>query len=182
MAADEDRVLVAECLEGRTERFALLVSRYQKTLFNTALRMVNDYDDAQEITQAAFVKAFEKLETYRPEYKFFSWLYRIAMNEAINHINQSRKKVAVDPDMASSASNPAENYESKELSLLVQSAIGELSIDYRAVIVLKHFTDLSLRELAYILEIPVKTVKSRLYSARQRLCEILKKKGIWTNV
>ena len=181
MPKDNDAALVATCLKGRTEAFAVLVRRYQKPIFNAALRMVNDYDDAQEVAQTAFVKAFEKLETYSPKYKFFSWLYRIAMNEAINHLNRAKVLVPVDPELASSAKNPADIYEACELSELVQSAIGELSIDYRAAIVLKHFTDLSLRELAYILEIPVKTVKSRLYTARRRLGEIVKKKGVLGN-
>ena len=176
--ADDDRALVADCLRGRVESFELLVTRHQKTIFNVILRMVGDYDDARDIAQAAFVKAFENLNSYNSSYEFFSWLYRIDMNEAINHLNRKKRQVPIPANLASHAPNPAEALHSKEVNVLVQNAISELSIDYRAVLVLKHFTDMSMRELAYILEIPVKRVKSRLYTARQRLCEILKSKGV----
>ena len=179
--AEDDQTLVAACLQGQTEAFDTLVIRYQKPIFNAALRMVNDYDDAQEVAQIAFVKAFEKLASYRPDYKFFSWLYRIAMNEAINHMNQSRRLEPVNSGIVSPVLNPAEIFEGSRLDSLVQGAIAELSIDYRAVLVMKHFTDLSLRELAYVFEIPVKTVKSRLYTARRKLCDILRKKGVRSN-
>jgi len=177
MANDDDLTLVNESLKGRTEAFGSLVSRYQKTIYNAAFRMVNDYDEAQEIAQTAFVRAFEKLDTYDPNYRFFSWLYRITMNEAINHIHRSRNRVSLDSGMVSTSCDPEEIFEKAELCVLVQSAISQLSIDHRVVVVLKHFTDLSLNELAWVLEIPVKTVKSRLYSARQRLVEIMKKRG-----
>ena len=179
--AEDDQTLVAACLKGQTEAFDTLVTRYQKPIFNVALRMMNDYDDAQDVAQIAFVKAFEKLASYRPDYKFFSWLYSIVMNEAINHLNRSRRLEPVDSGIVSRALNPAEIYETSRLNSLVQGAIAELSIDYRAVLVLKHFTDLSLRELAFVFEIPVKTVKSRLHTARRKLCEILKKKGVRSN-
>jgi RNA polymerase sigma-70 factor (ECF subfamily) len=177
MANDDDLTLVNECLNGHTEAFGALVSRYQRTIYNAAFRMVSDYDEAQEIAQTAFVKAYEKLDTFNPNYRFFSWLYRITMNEAINHLHRTKNRVSVDFSLVSPDGNPDEIYERAELCQQVQSAICQLSIDYRVVVVLKHFTDLSLSELAWILEIPVKTVKSRLYSARQRLVEIMRKRG-----
>lgn len=176
--AEDDKALVAACLNGQTEAFDELVNRYQKPIFNAALKMLNDYDEAQEVAQIAFVKAFEKLASYRPEYKFFSWLYRIVMNEAINHLKRSRRLEPFASDIVSPDPDPAKVLASKRLNVQVQGAIAELSLDYRAMLVMKHFTDLSLRELAYVFEIPVQTVKSRLYTARRKLCEILKRKGV----
>jgi RNA polymerase sigma-70 factor (ECF subfamily) len=143
--------------------------------------MVDDYDEAQEVTQVAFVKAFEKLSSYRPEHKFFSWLYRIAMNEALNYLNRVKRQRPIDSQITSPAPNPAEVYESSWVDGQVQNALGELSIDYRAIVVLRHFADLSMRDLAYIFEIPIKTVKSRLYTARRKLCEILRRRGVRPN-
>lgn len=152
--------------------------KYQKPVFNAALKLVNDYDEAQDIAQTAFVKAFERLESYNPKYKFFSWMYRITMNTAIDYQAQTRRRAPVRASLESPGGNPADILEQKEVNGLVQDAIGELSIDYRALIVLKHFTDLSMSELAYILDIPVRTIKSRLYTARRRLANLLRQKGV----
>lgn len=178
MVTEDDVTLVKASLNGHTEAFGELVCRYQKAIYNTAFRMVNDYDEAQEIAQTAFVRAFEKLDTFNPKYRFFSWLYRITMNEAINHIHRFENQVSIDSGVTSPEKSPEEVYERAELYRQVQSAICQLNIDYRVVIVLKHFTDLTLGELAWVLEIPVKTVKSRLYTARQQLAGIMRKKGI----
>ena len=78
MTEQEDLRLVEECLKGNTDAFGLLVENYQKAIFNMALRMVNDYDDAQDITQSVFVKAYGKLDGFNPKYKFFNWIYRDA--------------------------------------------------------------------------------------------------------
>ena len=175
---EDDRELVTAALGGQSKAFDALVLKYQKPVFNAALRMTNNYDEAQEVAQVAFVKAYENLSSYRPDYRFFSWLYRIVMNEALNHLERRRNHKRIDSGIVAPDSNPEEIYESNRLDSLVQGAIAELTPDYRAILVLKHFADLSMRELAYVFEIPVKTVKSRLYTARRNLCEILRKKGV----
>ena len=84
MVDDQDQALVRQCLDGHTRAFEALVDRYQKPLFNVALRMLDDAQDAEDITQTVFIKAFEKLATYDDRYKFFSWIYKMTVNEALN--------------------------------------------------------------------------------------------------
>jgi RNA polymerase sigma-70 factor (ECF subfamily) len=126
-------------------------------------------EDAADVTQSVFLKAFEHLDRYNPEYKFFSWIYRIAINESINQFNRGKREQALDEAQPSSTRGPAEQTEADVLSDRIQEALMALQEDYRMVIVLRHFSELSYREISEILHIPEITVKSRLYSARQLL-------------
>ena len=178
MTEDQDKILVKESLEGDPKAFEKLIDKYQKKLFNLALRMVGDYDDAKEITQIVFVKTYERLNSFDSRYKFFSWIYRIFVNESINFLKQKRQHMALNQDMVSAGNTPEESFNDKELTRLVDEAIGELSIDYRMVIVFRHFADLSYKELSYVLGIPEKTIKSRLFTGRRLLGEILTNRGV----
>jgi len=178
MIVEDDSVLVSQCLRGDRKAFEVIVERYQKPVFNLALRIVNDYDDAQDVTQSAFVKAFENLKSYNPKYKFFSWLYRIALNESLNLVHQKKDLEELDEGLESKDKSPEEAYEDVALSEKIRDALMELRVDYRAVVVLKHFQNLSYKEVATILEVPEKTVKARLFTARQLLRGILTKKGL----
>jgi len=91
MSDDEEQAAVVRCLQGEARAFESIVDAYQRVLFNVALRMVNDRDDAQDVVQAAFVKAYEKLRTYDQRRKFFSWIYRITVNECLNHLARRRR-------------------------------------------------------------------------------------------
>lgn len=172
MEEQDDAELASRCVRGSPEAFEVLVARYQRVLFNVALRMVNSYDDAQDIAQATFVKAFEKLDTYDPNRKFFSWIYRIMINESLNLLRGRRQQEPLDLESASSG-NPQEELSAKETSEKVQAALTRLQPNDREVLVLRHFAELSYEEMSAALSIPEKTVKSRLYTARRRLAEIL---------
>jgi RNA polymerase sigma-70 factor (ECF subfamily) len=165
-------------LKGDTNAYEVLVERYQTPLFNTALRMTGDYEVARDVTQGALIKAYEKLATYRPEHKFFSWLYRILVNDALNVIRQSQFEQEMPLDLADPGRSPEAEYWTQEQHRVLDEAIRELAFDQRMVIVLRHFNDMSYEQMADILNIPAKTVKSRLYSARQTLAQILVRKGI----
>lgn len=178
MSDAEDRRLVRDSLAGDSTAFELIVDKYEKVVFNLALGMVRAYEDAQDVTQTAFVKAYEKLETYKPDHRFFSWLYRIAVNESLNLLSRKKRFEEVDSGIASKEKNPEEDYDHAYLDGKIRSALMVLPMDYRVVIVLRHFLHMSLREISEILEIPEKTVKSRLFTARQRLGSILLKEGI----
>jgi len=178
MSENDDIKEITECLKGNFKSFERLVDKYQKPLFNSAVRMVNDYDDAKDITQTAFIKAFEKLDTYDPKHKFFSWLYRILVNESLNFIGKKRRSMPLEQDIMSPSETPEEKFHRDELSRSVDEAVGGLPIDYRMAIVFRHFADLSYDELSYVLGIPVKTVKSRLYSARQILAKKFVERGL----
>ena len=168
----DDRELVALCLGGEVEAFAPLVARYQRVLFNLALRMLGDREDARDVTQTAFVRAYEKLGTYDPSHRFFSWIYRIAMNECLNLRQRRPFHEPLDDNMAASDS-PYRAALTHETSERVQTGLQRLPADLREVLVLRHFLELSYEDIGAALHLPEKTVKSRLYSARQRLGLIL---------
>jgi RNA polymerase sigma-70 factor (ECF subfamily) len=168
----EDADLVARSLRGEPAAFETLVTRYQRVLFNVAHRMLGDYDDAGDATQAAFLSAYRKLDTFDPRFRFFSWLYRILLNECLNARRDRRPREAARPDRQPAAS-PLEALEAAERRRHVQHALLALPHDYRVVLVLRHFGELGYDEIAATLRIPAKTVKSRLYTARQRLMELL---------
>jgi len=175
--SENDVDIVIKVKQGDRKAFAMLVARYEKPIFNTAYRMVSNYDDASDITQVTFVKAFEKIDTYNQAYKFFNWLYRIAVNEAINLLNRRKRNQEFNFDLPATQPNPEENYALSEMSKLLQGALMAMSYDHRIVIVLKHLLFLSYREIAEILDISEKTVKSRLFTARQILKKQLAKQG-----
>ena len=167
----DDEALVQQCRNGDTEAFEQLVARYERVLFNVALRMLGSYEDARDATQNAFVKAYQHLETFDPEQRFFSWIYRILRNECLNALRSRRPSEPVPDDWP--AETRPDTIELGQRQRAVQEALLALTSEYREVLVLRHFTELSYDEIAGVLGLPVKTVKSRLYSARQRLGELL---------
>jgi len=174
----EDVYLVENCLQGDIQSFEILVNKYQKPIFNAALRLCNDFDNAQDIAQSAFVKAYDKLEKFNPKYKFFSWIYRIVINEAINFLHQNKKRQELDDNIILDDNSPEQEYEQSEINEKIRDALMQIEPNYRILIELKHFQNCSYSEIGYILDIPEKKVKSRLYTARQALGKVLLKIGI----
>lgn len=173
-----DVYLVNQCLEGNRQAFEAVIDKYQGVVYNMAFRMVNDRDDAQDIAQTVFIKVYRNLNRYNPKYKFFSWLYRIAMNETVNFLKRRRPGEPVEYHHLPGDASPETLYDRSEQHDTLQQAIGELKPDYRIVIILKHLQEFSYLEISELLNIPEKTVKSRLFTARQLLREILLKKGV----
>jgi RNA polymerase sigma-70 factor (ECF subfamily) len=174
-----DAALVERSLRGDNSAFETLVLKYERAIYNLALRMTRVPEDAEDITQTVFVKAYEKLDSYNPAHRFFSWIYRIAVNESINFCKRNRKTDEYESGVTGvDELTPEEDFRAGELSEHVTDAIGRLKLDYRLVVVLKHFHDFSYQEISEVLQIPEKTVKSRLFTARQQLKLILEKEGI----
>jgi RNA polymerase sigma-70 factor (ECF subfamily) len=167
--ATVDADLVTQVQQGDRKAFGMLVAKYEKPIYNTAYRMLHNADDAADITQTAFVKAFEKIDSYNPSYKFFNWLYRITVNESLNTINRRKRRRDFEYDPPARTLTPDEDLQLIEIGHLLQGALDVMSFDHRVVIVLKHLMLLSYSEIAGILDIPEKTVKSRLFTARQVL-------------
>jgi len=173
-----DHDAVKQCLRGDKQAFEVIVDRYQKPIYNVILRMVRDPEDAADLTQAVFVRAYEKLKTFDPRQKFFSWLYRIAINTSLNFVNQRKRTERMD-DVASYEDTTAhDQYEKAERAEKLEEALMRLRPEYRAIVILRHFHDLSYWEIGKILDIPEKTVKSRLFSARQLLRTYLVRQGL----
>jgi RNA polymerase sigma-70 factor (ECF subfamily) len=175
--SETDLKLVERVKKGDSGAFEQIVNRYERTVFNSAYRIVGDIEDAADITQTTFVKVFEKIDSFNPAYKFFSWLYRISVNEAYNY--QKRKlqaaEMAVEPK--TSQPGPYEDFRQLEMCEHLERALATMTYDYRIVIVLKHLMLLSYKEIAEILTVPEKTIKSRLFSARQVLHRQLVEQG-----
>ncbi|MGH8494577.1 MAG: RNA polymerase sigma factor [Gammaproteobacteria bacterium] len=178
MHEDRDTALILDCQRGDRRAQTLLINRYVQPIFNAAYRMLGDREEARDVTQTVFLKAFEHLERFDPKYRFFSWIYRIAVNESIDQLHRRGPPCPADARQVSEARGPAELAESSEVCASVQSVLMELPPDYRAVIVLRHFADLSYQEIAQTLEIPVKTVKSRIFSARHAMKDKLQARGV----
>jgi RNA polymerase sigma-70 factor (ECF subfamily) len=172
----DDQTLIRQFLGGERRAFEPLVERYQKAVYNVALRMSNDPDDAADITQNVFIKASEKLGTYDPKYKFFSWIYRIAVNESINFVEAAKRGEALHEGLVSGERDPDEIAQAEMLSESISQGLLELGKDGRIVIILRHFEELTYEEIGSILDLPVKTVKSRLFTARQSLKKILEQR------
>lgn len=168
----DDADCVRHCLAGDTTAFAGIVDRYQRVLFTVAVRMLGDRDEAADATQTAFIRAYRKLSTFDPAQRFFSWIYRILVNECLNVRRGRRPRDPLTADLMVGDS-PAELLETKERRQRVQAAILALPDDYRAVIVLRHFAELSYEQIAETLQVPASLVKSRLHEARQRLGRML---------
>jgi len=174
---EEDDLLV-RCLDGDGGAFGELIDRYQRVLFNVSLRMVGNREDARDITQTVFLKAYENLGSFDRKHRFFSWVYRITINESLNHLGRNRRLEPLDESLPSRECGPDEECDRHQLRDSIQAALSELSPDYRQVIVLRHFAQLSYQEMSGVLEVPEKTVKSRLYTARQLLGDMFSKHGI----
>ena len=177
MAKDDDDMLIEACLHGDRHAFDKIVDRYEGPLFSAAYRITGSVEDAMDATQNAFVNAYEKLHTFDPSYRFFSWIYRIAVNQALNLVGRRRNQTTFDEDAPAAEPNPSEVFESTEMRGHLKRALSELEPHYRTLIVLKHLEGFSYRELGELFEIPEKTVKSRLFTARQRLRVILTERG-----
>ena len=154
-----------------------MIKEYERPIYNAAYRIVGNPDDAADVTQTVFMKAFERLDQYNPEYKFFSWIYRIAVNESINLRNRSKILQTLEDDDFADIANPEDDVDANQLSKVIQAGLMGLQEDYRVVVVLRHFSDMSYKDISGILRIPEKTVKSRLYSARQLMRAQLAEQG-----
>lgn len=174
MGEDElDRRCVERCLEGDTEAFEGIVDRHGKPVYNAIRRLGADREGARDLTQQVFVKVFEKLDTYDPAHRFFSWLYRIAVNETLNFLKSHHAWEALRDDYESPRPNAEEELEAADRERDLNRALLALDVKYRLVVIARHFLNLSYAEAAEVLDVPEKTVKSRLFMARSQLRESL---------
>jgi RNA polymerase sigma-70 factor (ECF subfamily) len=178
MRKDQDFELLEECKQGDRQALSSMVRRYERPLYNAAYRMLGNPDEAADVTQTTFLKAFENLHRFNPEFKFFSWIYRIAINESINQLNRRKRLEEWVDEGVSPNRGPDDMTDAGVLSGQVQGALLELSEDHRAVIVLRHFTECSYRQIGEILQVPEKTVKSRLFAARKVMKQRLVSEGV----
>ena len=178
MNEQTDDQLIERTLQGERAAFGQLVQRYQTAVYSVSYNVLRNAADAEDAAQSAFLKAFEHLDRYKPEYKFFSWLYRIAVNESINLRRKKKPLTGVEHAEAVEQRSSDDDLHEHELEDRVGEALMELNPHDRAIIILRHYQDFSYPDIAYIMDITEKKVKSRLYTARQRLRQIFEQRGI----
>jgi RNA polymerase sigma-70 factor (ECF subfamily) len=178
MHKDRDLALLEDCKRGDRQALDSLVRRYERPIYNAAFRMLGNPDEAADVMQTTFLKAFENLDRFNPKFKFFSWIYRIAINESINQLNRRGRQEPLAESLVSATSGPDENLDVGRKSRQVQAVLMTLQEDHRSVIVLRHYSECSYRQIGEILQIPEKTVKSRLFTARQVMKQKLQENGV----
>ena len=174
---DADQLLVERFREGDRDAFTELVVRYQRPIYNAAFWILRRPEDASDVAQAVFLRVAERLDEYDSQYRFFSWIYRIAVNESLNLLRRNGHEEALDEEIeiaGPDSANPESLARDAERSRRVEQALMRMSTNDRTVLVLRHFSECSYQEIAEILDLDEKTVKSRLFEARHRLRDLLK--------
>ncbi len=177
MSDDTDQALLERYRNGDRSAFTELVIRYQRPIYNAAFWVLHRAEDASDVAQVVFLKVAERLEEYDPKYKFFSWIYRIAINESLNLLRRSKREESLDDEVdlpGAESANPEQRAGEAELSRRIHSALMGMTTNDRIVLTLRHFSECSYEEIGHILDVDEKTVKSRLYEARRRLADLLK--------
>lgn len=181
----DDRTLVERILGGDRDLFTTLVGRYEKRLINYVYRITHRYEEAHDLAQDIFVKVYLALDRYDPKYQFSTWLFRIAQNSAIDALR--KKSIAEVPlarpteeeptgkerEFADDGISPYRALKNKQLSAAIDKAVENLPADYRELIQLRHFAEMSYEEIASMKKLPLGTVKNKLFRARNLLKESL---------
>ena len=177
MSATDDNTLIDRCLSGDGRAFAELLAAYERVVFTLALRMTGDREEARDVTQQVFLKVHRGLAGFDRRRRFFSWIYRIAVNESINARRSRRDHESLDERLVDPAPTPEEQSMRREVAAGVQAALLRLPDADREVLVLRHWLEQSYAEIADALGLPESTIKSRLFEARQRLGRLLRTEG-----
>lgn len=180
-----DEELVAAVLAGDRERYGDLIERYQGRLVNYLFRLVRSADDAHDLAQEVFVKVYQVLDRYDPQYRFSTWLFRVAQNAAIDQIRRRRLRLVSlsqedqegeghDWELPAHERGPYGELRNRERADAIQVAIDSLPWEYRELILLRHMGELPYEEIAQMKRMPLGTVKNKLFRGRQMLKEKLR--------
>ncbi len=184
-----DQEVVLQAREGRQAAYRELIRRYERPIFALIFRMVRDRELAEDLSQETFVKALNAIGSYRPEFKFSSWIFKIANNAAIDHLRRRELDTlslegsphAATPEAMQATAlqignreeSPLEAVEARELGSAIEAAIGRLRPEYRSGILLRHVEGRAYEEIAEILDLPLGTVKTYIHRARNELRQML---------
>jgi len=172
----EDLELARRSQAGDTEAFGELVTKYRAKIFTMVYRMVCNENDAWDLAQEGFLKAWRSIQQFQGRSSFYTWLYSLTVNLTIDSLRRKGRRVEVELDDAipSSLPSPRANYHRNEIRQHINAALAQLSPEHRAVIVLKEIEDLQYQEIAKILNLSIGTVMSRLFYGRKQLQSILR--------
>lgn len=189
--SDQEIKLVEKAIEGDIESFEKLIQNHQKFAYNVALKYLKDPVDAEDITQEALIKAFKYLKNFKKNSKFSTWLYRIVINTCKDELrkkSKTEKNISMDNDdsyvseVEDHSYEPLKSIEKHEVSKNIQSAIEQLKINYKEVIILCDIKDYSYEEISEILEVPIGTVRSRISRGRKKLRVILNEMELFSQM
>ncbi len=175
---EDEKEVIAACKSGDVNSYRYLVEKYKKRAYYNALTFTYNRDDALELSQEAFYRAYRALHTFHTEGDFYSWFYRILRNVCLNFIRQKKRKAGrssslYDGGYGTNEESPDQILEKNENNRLLWKAINELKDEQREIILLKEFDGCSYKQIAERLDIPIGSVMSRLYYARKRLLTIM---------
>ncbi len=184
-----DQQVVVWAQEGHESAFRELIRRYQRPVFSLVYRMLRDKELAEDLSQETFIKVLNHIDSYRPEHKFSSWIFKIANNAAIDHLRRTEldtlslegapdavtqeRQAATALQIGDRAESPLEEVEARELGSHIEAAVARLRPEYRACIILRHVEGRPYEEIAKILDLPLGTVKTYIHRARGELRQIL---------
>jgi len=189
LTAEEEQRVIRDVIRGDADAFEALVLDNQKKVYNLALKMLGNEEDAQDISQEAFLKAYTRLKGFRGESLFSVWMYRITYNLCIDFLRKKQREPtmsltyldddgdAADIEIPDTRSDPEDSAIQRETSRIINESIGELSQIHREILTMREITGMSYADIAATLNISEGTVKSRIARSRENLADILSKKG-----
>ena len=176
-----DEEIIEKIKEGQFELFEVIVFRYQKKLVNYIYRMISDFESAMELCQEVFIKVYNSLDKYNPSYKFTTWIHRISSNATIDWMrkkkidaysldtNDDGETPSMSKQLPSKELGPLKHLEMEQLQGRIETAINELPFIYKQLIILRHINELSYDEIASAVDLPLGTVKNRIFRGREML-------------
>jgi RNA polymerase sigma-70 factor, ECF subfamily len=178
MDANDETALVQRVRTGEPRAFEDLVSAYERVIYTLAVRMTGNLEDARDVTQTVFLKVFRGIDGFDPRRRFFSWIYRIAVNECLSARDRRRPTEELREEHVDPMPLPDESSERRDREAAIQDALLELNDGDRELLVLRYWLDRSYAEIGEVLAIPETIVRSRLFEARRRLGRRLKARGV----
>jgi len=179
MSQKPDEDLINKVIKGENNAYAILVDRYKHMVYTLALKIVKNREDAEEVAQDSFIKAYNALNDFKGESKFSTWLYKIAYYRSLDYLKKNKRQVettAIDISEEyniASMDDALDRMEVKERAEIIKHAIEKLPADDAVLITLYYFETLSMNEISEVMEIPANTIKVRLFRGRKRLAKIL---------
>ncbi len=185
-SVNDETQLIHSALQGESSSFGILVARYQDRLLSCVLNVIGDPEESEDVVQESFIQAYLKLDTFQHHSQFFTWLYRIAFNNALSRRRRRRTTLSLDLARESTGSEPASHSEAPDANMVrsekieqLRDAMLELSDDHRIILTFREMQDMSYEDIATALDISIGTVRSRLSRARNALKSQLELSDDW---
>ncbi|KQC29615.1 RNA polymerase sigma factor [Flagellimonas eckloniae] len=182
MSLNQDQHYIDKVLNGNVGSFAVLIDRYKHMVYTLAMKILNTKEEAEEVSQDVFVKAYQMLPSFKGDSKFSTWLYRIAYNRSLDYLKKRGRRLttsSIDTDKdyyLDSMDNILDQMQREEHNVIIKNALGELSEVDTVIITLHYFEELSLKEISKVVGLKVNAVKVRLFRSRKQLAQILQHK------